>query len=76
MAIDAHDASGELPRDTKGAASWGRLRREADLTLTQLAQRSGLPRSVVGLIDQGRLIPSPSEAAAILRAVGALEPEP
>lgn len=47
---------------------WSRMRLAAGLSITELAKRSGLARSVVGLIDQGRLVPSPEEAMALARA--------
>jgi len=50
---------------------WSRLRLARDLSVSELAARSGVPRSIVGLIDQGRLTPSPQQAKAIL---GVLEP--
>ena len=53
-----------------GATEWSRRRLAANLSITELAARAGLSRSVVGLIDQGRLMPSPSESEAILRALG------
>ncbi|HUT77571.1 MAG TPA: helix-turn-helix transcriptional regulator [Polyangia bacterium] len=52
-------------------SEWARKRIAANLSITQLAALSGVPRSVVGLIDKGRMIPSPSEAAALLRALEA-----
>ena len=45
---------------------WSKLRVERDLSVSELAKRSGVARSIVGLIDQGRLLPSPDQAAAIL----------
>jgi len=48
---------------------WSKMRLHAGLSITALAQRSGLPRSVVGLIDQGRLVPSPEEARALMRGI-------
>ena len=48
---------------------WSRRRVAANLSLSELARQSGVPRSIVGLIDQGRLMPSPDQAAAILRVL-------
>jgi transcriptional regulator with XRE-family HTH domain len=45
---------------------WSKLRVARDLSVSELAAASGVPRSIVGLIDQGRLNPSPQQAAAIL----------
>ncbi len=52
------------------AGEWNRLRVAAGLSIRDLAQASGLSRYTVSLIDQGRLIPSPQEAAAVLAAIG------
>ena len=46
---------------------WSRLRMARGLSLTELAELSGVPRSVVGLICSGRLSPGPGQAAALLR---------
>ncbi len=48
------------------ATEWSRLRIAANLSVSELAARSGVARSLVGLIDQGRLPPSPQQAKAIL----------
>jgi ribosome-binding protein aMBF1 (putative translation factor) len=48
---------------------WSRLRLERGMSLTELARASGLPRSIVGLICSGRLMPGPSEAEALLRVL-------
>ncbi len=45
---------------------WSKRRVEANLSITELAKRSGVARSLVGLIDQGRLVPTPDQATAIL----------
>ncbi len=50
-------------------SEWSRLRLERGLSLTQLAKASGVPRSIVGLICSGRLMPTPKEAAALLRVL-------
>jgi transcriptional regulator with XRE-family HTH domain len=49
---------------------WSKRRLAANLSITELANRSGVARSLVGLIDQGRLVPTPDQAAAILAALG------
>lgn len=49
---------------------WSKLRVARNLSITELAARSGIARSVVGLIDQGRMIPGPKESAALLRVLG------
>jgi transcriptional regulator with XRE-family HTH domain len=48
---------------------WSRLRVSRNLSISELADRSGIARSVVGLIDQGRMIPGPRESAALLRVL-------
>lgn len=54
----------------RGSASeWAQRRLAANLSISELAALSGVPRSVVGLIDQGRMIPQPDEAAALLRVL-------
>jgi len=55
---------------TGADTDWSRRRIARGLTIRQLAAESGVPRSVVGLIDQGRMVPSPDEAAALLRVLG------
>lgn len=45
---------------------WSKLRLARDLSVSELAKLAGVPRSIVGLIDQGRLTPSPTQAKAIL----------
>jgi transcriptional regulator with XRE-family HTH domain len=45
---------------------WSQLRIARDLSVTELAELSGVARSIVGLIDQGRLTPGPDEAARLL----------
>jgi predicted transcriptional regulator len=58
---------------TGADTEWSRRRRTAGLTISQLAERSGLSRSIVGLIDQGRLVPKLRETEALLRALPAPE---
>ena len=53
-----------------GETEWSRLRMARGLSITELAHLTGLTRSVVGFIDQGRMIPGPKESAALLRALG------
>lgn len=55
------------------ATEWSRLRLAADLSVSELAERSGVARSLVGLIDQGRLTPSPQQAKAILDVLSGTE---
>lgn len=45
---------------------WSNLRLARNLSVSELAALAKVPRSIVGLIDQGRLTPSPMQAAAIL----------
>lgn len=49
--------------------SWSKLRVSRNLSITELAKAAGLARSVVGLIDQGRMIPGPRESSALLRVL-------
>ena len=46
---------------------WSERRVLLDLSISELAKRSGVARSLVGLIDKGRMIPTPAQAAALLR---------
>lgn len=55
------------------ATEWSQLRVTRNLSITELARASGIPRSVVGLIDQGRMVPGPKESAALLRVLGGTE---
>ena len=48
---------------------WTRLRIARNLSLDALARESGVPKSLVGLICQGRISPKPAEAAALLRVL-------
>ena len=41
----------------------------ANLSITELAKRAELPRSIVGLIDRGRLVPSPEEARKLMAGI-------
>ncbi len=52
---------------------WSKLRIARNLSVSELAERSGVARSLVGLIDQGRLMPSPEQAAAILAVLSGPE---
>ena len=54
---------------SRNETDWSRRRLRANLSITELSKRSGIARSLVGLIDQGRLVPTPDQAAAILRAL-------
>ena len=56
---------GKKLKGTVGIA-WSELRLERDLSITELARAAGLSRSVVGLICQGRLVPRPDEARALM----------
>lgn len=68
---DTTQGRGKGWRALTGAdTEWSRMRVAKGLTIRQLSGLSGVPRSVVGLIDQGRMVPSPSEAAALLRVLG------
>lgn len=54
-------------------SEWSRLRLAQDLSITELAHQSGIARSIVGLIDQGRVVPKPEEARALLNVLLAAE---
>lgn len=54
---------------------WSKLRVEQNLSISELAKLSGIARSVVGLIDQGRMIPGPRESAALLRVLAPKGPD-
>lgn len=56
---------------SRNETDWSRRRLAANLSITELSKRSGIARSLVGLIDQGRLVPSPDQAKAILDAIEA-----
>ena len=64
-----------IPASRRGKAlqgndsEWSKLRLERGLSLTELARASGVPRSVVGLICSGRLVPGPGQAADLLRVL-------
>jgi transcriptional regulator with XRE-family HTH domain len=45
---------------------WSQMRLAANLSVSELAERSGVARSLVGLIDQGRLMPTARQAKALL----------
>lgn len=45
---------------------WSNLRLARNLSVSELAALAKVPRSVVGLIDQGKMVPTPAQAAAIL----------
>lgn len=67
---DTAQGRGKGWRALTGAdTEWSRRRIARGLTIKQLAALSNVPRSVVGLIDQGRMVPSPTEAAALLRVL-------
>lgn len=48
------------------ATAFAQMRLAANLSLTELAERAGLPRSTVAMICSGRLVPSPEQSGAIL----------
>ena len=52
---------------------WSKLRIERNLSLQELHRLTGVPRSLLGLIDQGRLMPNPEQAAAILAVLSGPE---
>lgn len=52
---------------------WSNLRIARNLSVKELSDLCGVPRSVVGLIDQGRMVPSPSQASAILAVLSGPE---
>lgn len=54
---------------------WAEARRAAGLSLRELEQRSGVNRGLLSLLERGRLIPTPDQAAVILRALTATTDE-
>lgn len=70
MTSDAQTGDPRRGHAIRGSdTTWSRRRLAAQMSISELAAASGLPRSVVGLIDQGRLIPKPSEESALTRAL-------
>ncbi len=53
------------------ATEWSRLRMARNLSISQLAEAAGIPRSLVGLIDQGRLTPTIPQSKALLAVLEA-----
>ena len=53
----------------RGSANeWSQMRLNAGLSITDLALRAGIPRSIVGLIDKGRFVPTPDQARRLMEA--------
>lgn len=67
MSTDNTNRRGQKLRGS--GTEWSRLRLARNLSVSELAKAAGIPRSVVGLIDQGRLMPGPKESAALLRVL-------
>jgi transcriptional regulator with XRE-family HTH domain len=54
-----------------GRSPWSLHRVAAGVSMRQVATTSGLNRGLLSLLEQGRYVPSPQEAEAILRAIEA-----
>lgn len=52
-----------------GPTEWGSRRVALGLSQDQVAKLSGVQRPLISLIEQGRLMPRPSEASALLRVL-------
>lgn len=52
---------------------WSRRRLAANLSIRELAALSGIPRTVLGYIDEGRMVPKPSEVASLDAVLPPLE---
>ena len=70
-AMTSPDARRGQSIGTRNETDWSRRRLAANLSITELAKRSNIARSLVGLIDQGRLLPTPNQASAILAVLDA-----
>lgn len=57
------------------SSDWNRRRLELRLSLRDLETRSGLNRATLSRIENGRMIPTPTEAGTILAAFTARELE-
>lgn len=55
-----------------GASPWSLYRVAAGVSLRQVAQLSGVNRGYLSLLEQGRYVPTPAEAKAIVQAVETL----
>lgn len=53
----------------RAPTTWTGLRAERGLSLRQLEARTGINRGTLSLIEAGRLIPTPDQAAAILEVL-------
>lgn len=52
-----------------GRSPWSLHRVAAGVSLRQVAAASGINKGMLSLLEQGRYVPSPQEAEAILRAI-------
>jgi DNA-binding XRE family transcriptional regulator len=53
-----------------GISPWAARRVAAGLTQSKLAQLTGIPRNTIVLIEAGRWVIDPDEAAALARVLG------
>lgn len=60
---------------TSGGRLWGNERVRAGVSLRQLAERSGVPKGSLSLMEHGRLIPTSDEYDRVIAALAALRPE-
>ncbi len=52
--------------ETSNPNAWARARRSAGVSMRDLERRSGVARSYISLLEQGRLTPTPAQARALL----------
>lgn len=69
MGIEDGWARRGQPLRGEAATDWGARRHARNLSLTELAHATGIPRSVVGLICQGRLVPTDEQTDALERVL-------
>ena len=52
----------------QGPSDWSRRRVEADLSLRDLAELTGINAGLLSMLEQGRWIPDPDQSAKLLDA--------
>jgi len=57
------------------SSQWSRLRVDADVSIRDLEEATGVHRTTLSLLEAGRLVPTPEEADAILSALKRLQAE-
>lgn len=53
---------------SEGLGDWGRRRVEADLSLRDLGELTGINRGLLSMLDRGQFIPSPAQSQRLLDA--------